>query len=196
VWASITGCLRPWIRIRAMEIDETTDRTIVSTFVEKSARERLLAFIGKPRARGKLRRELLDLRRMNQGVITTVPAALQSAHGIGGLLAKSRPPADCYLVSENERRRGCAPSCRPVPADGWASEEMAWFGASPPAAAGTRGGLTDAHIQAGSRTDEKHQGCGAEHSSVGLAHRVRGGGGMQVGRRRVGPDRRGLRGND
>jgi hypothetical protein len=83
------------------ETDEAIERTIILTFVEKAVQERLLAFVGKPRARDKLRRELLDPRRMSQGFITTVPATLQTTDGIWGLLAKPRPPADCYLVSEN-----------------------------------------------------------------------------------------------
>jgi len=84
-----------------MDVAQSVERTIVSTFVEKARRERLLALVEKPRARDKLRRELLDLSRMDVRLVALVPRGAQTSAGIRTLLAKAGAPAHCYIVSEN-----------------------------------------------------------------------------------------------
>src|SRR5258708_34624887 len=84
-----------------MDEDSETERVIGSTFGGKAGQARLLDFIAKPGVRVKLRRELLDLRRMNPRLVAEVPLGSQTSAGIRGLLARSQAPEDCYLISEN-----------------------------------------------------------------------------------------------
>jgi hypothetical protein len=85
----------------ALVIDaETTERTIITSFVDKRRQERLLGFVGNPRARGKLREELVDLSRMNQRFIIPIPPSLQGSTQTRQLLTKMGAPPECYLICE------------------------------------------------------------------------------------------------
>jgi hypothetical protein len=83
-----------------MESDQSAERAIVTTFVEKSYRARLLGMIDSPRARRKLTRELIDLRRLDARFVVPIPPNLQTFAGIQDLLRKHGAPAECYVISE------------------------------------------------------------------------------------------------
>jgi hypothetical protein len=81
--------------------DQGAEQTVVSTFVEKSYRTRLLDMIGNQRARPKLVRELLDLRRLDTRFVSPIPHGSQSSREIHRLLRDRGAPTDCYIISEN-----------------------------------------------------------------------------------------------
>jgi hypothetical protein len=84
-----------------MEDPEATERLIIGSFVPHDRRDRLLGFIGNPRARDKVRRELLDLRRLEQQFVVPIPPVSQTSAEIRRLLEQAGAPARCYVISEN-----------------------------------------------------------------------------------------------
>jgi hypothetical protein len=88
------------------ESDQAVERTLVATFIEKSYRERLLGMIGKPRARPKLRRELLDAARFDTRFIVPIPPYVHTDAAILDLLRQRGAPPECYMVSERGRWDG------------------------------------------------------------------------------------------
>ena len=82
------------------ESDQEVERCLVRAFIEKSYRERLLGMIGKPRARPKLRRELLDVARFDARCIVPIPSYMHTDAAILELLRQRGAPPECYMVSE------------------------------------------------------------------------------------------------
>jgi hypothetical protein len=81
--------------------DQGVEQTVVSTFVEKSYRMRLLGMIGSPRTRSKMVRELVDLRRFDNRFVFPIPHGFQASREINKLLRDRGAPAECYIISEN-----------------------------------------------------------------------------------------------
>ena len=79
------------------------EEIIVSSFVRKTKRERLISLINKSKARQKFCRELADASVFEPNVVVTIPASLQSFAAITRALRSRGAGPGCYLISENPR---------------------------------------------------------------------------------------------
>jgi hypothetical protein len=75
--------------------------SLIRAFVHPDRQARLLALLGRPKGRLKIRAELAHFQALDPRYASRVPAQHQSAGGIEELLKQRGSPDSCYVLSED-----------------------------------------------------------------------------------------------
>lgn len=77
------------------------EEALIRAFVLRAKQDRYLSFLAKPKLRNKFLRQLYHFRDFDPRCVVQVPAAQQTASGIGRELMRRGAPHVCYVVSTN-----------------------------------------------------------------------------------------------